>query len=53
MQEKNQKKEDAKKYRNLWSLRPVTKILQNRKEYNRQRDRKNKKLYENDMIEGE
>lgn len=46
MVEKNQKKEEAKKYRNLWQLNPVTRVVKNRKGYDRGRDRKNKRLYE-------
>lgn len=45
MVDKNQKKKDAKKYRNLWQLNPVTRVVKNRKGYDRGRDRKNKKLY--------
>lgn len=43
---KNQKKEEAKKQRNLWTMSPVTRIVESRKKYNRQKDRKNKKLYD-------
>jgi hypothetical protein len=46
MNEKNKKKEDAKKYRNLWPMSPVTRIVESRKKYNRHKDRKNKKLYD-------
>lgn len=46
MVEKNQKKEEAKKYRNLWQLNPVTRVVKSRKGYDRGRDRKNKKLYD-------
>lgn len=46
MNEKNKKKEEAKKQRNLWTMNPVTRIVESRKKYNRQKDRKNKKLYE-------
>ena len=45
MIDKNQKKEDAKKQRNLWQLNPVTRIIKNHKGYDRARDRKNKDLY--------
>ena len=45
MVDKNQKREKAKKYRNLWQLNPVTRIVKNRKGYDRGRDRKDKKLY--------
>jgi hypothetical protein len=43
---KNQKKEEAKKQRNLWTLSPVTRIVESRKKYKRNKDRKDKKLYE-------
>ena len=46
MVDKNQKKEEAKKQRNLWPLSPVTRIVESRKKYKRNKDRKNKKLYE-------
>ena len=46
MTDKNKKKEEAKKQRNLWPLSPITRIVESRKRYNRNKDRKNKKLYE-------
>lgn len=46
MNDKNKKKEEAKKQRNLWSISPVTRIVESKKKYNRQKDRKNKKAYE-------
>ena len=46
MNEKNQKKEEAKKQRNLWQLNPVTRVIKNHKGYDRARDRKNKQLYD-------
>lgn len=46
MVDKNQKKEEAKKQRNLWSMSPVTRIVESRKKYKRNKDRKDKKLYE-------
>ena len=46
MNEKNKKKEEAKKQRNLWTMSPVTRIVESRKKYKRSRDRKDKKLYE-------
>jgi hypothetical protein len=46
MTDKNKKKEEAKKQRNLWYLSPVTRIVESRKKYKRNKDRKNKKLYE-------
>lgn len=47
MIDKNQKKEENKKRRNLWNINPRTRVVPNRS-YNRFRDRKNKKVYEND-----
>ena len=46
MNEKNKKKEEAKKQRNLWTINPITRIVENKKKYNRARDRKNKHLYD-------
>jgi protoheme ferro-lyase len=46
MVDKNKKKESAKKYRNLWTMNPITRIVESRKKYKRQKDRKNKRLYE-------
>lgn len=46
MNSKNQKKEEAKKQRNLWTMNPVTRIVESKKKYKRARDRKDKKLYE-------
>lgn len=46
MNDKNKKKEEAKKQRNMWTMSPVTRIVESRKKYRRSRDRKNKKLYE-------
>lgn len=45
MIEKNEKKQEAKKQRNLWQLNPVTRVIKNRKAYDRGRDRKDKRLY--------
>lgn len=45
MIDKNEKKEEAKKQRNLWQLNPVTRVIKNRKVYDRSRDRKDKRLY--------
>ena len=42
MTEKNKKKLDAKKRRNLWSINPKTRFKGNDKAYNRQRDKKRK-----------
>jgi hypothetical protein len=46
MVDKNQKKEDAKKQRNLWTMNPITRIVESKKKYKRNKDRKNKRLYE-------
>lgn len=46
MVDKNQKKEEAKKQRNLWPMSPVTRIVESRKKYKRNKNRKDKKLYE-------
>jgi hypothetical protein len=46
MTDKNKKKEEVKKQRNVWSLSPVTRIVESRKKYKRSKDRKDKKLYE-------
>lgn len=46
MIDKNKKKEDAKKYRNLWTMNPITRVVESRKKYKRNKDRKYKKLYE-------
>ena len=46
MNEKNKKKEEAKKQRNFWPMSPVTRIVESKKKYSRQKDRKNKKLYD-------
>lgn len=46
MTEKNKKKEEAKKQRNLWPMKPVTRIVESRKRYSRSKDRKDKKLYD-------
>ena len=48
MIEKNEKKEEAKKQRNLWQLNPVTRVIKNHKAYDRGRDRKDRRLYEID-----
>jgi hypothetical protein len=50
MTEDNRIKEEAKKQRNFWTCpRPVTKVLRNAKAYNRAKDRKDKRLYEEDV----
>ena len=55
MVEKNQKKAKAKEQRNLWTIHPATRMVESRKNYDRARDRKSKRLYdyEPDMIEEE
>ena len=53
MVEKNQKKERAKKQRNLWEIHPATRMVESRKNYDRARDRKSKQIYdyEPDIVE--
>ena len=46
MVDKNQKKEEAKKQRNLWPMSPVTRIVESHKKYKRNKHRKDKRLYE-------
>lgn len=46
MVEKNQKKKDAKRQRNMWAINPITRVVESHKKYKRNKDRKNKKLYE-------
>lgn len=46
MVDKNKKKEEAKKQRNLWNMNPVTRIVESRKKYKRNKNRKDKRLYE-------
>lgn len=46
MVDKNKKKNDAKKYRNLWTVNPITRVVESRKKYKRNKDRKDKRLYE-------
>ena len=46
MTDKNKKKEEAKKQRNMWTMSPVTRIVESKKKYNRAKDRKDKKLYD-------
>jgi hypothetical protein len=46
MIDKNQKKEDAKKQRNFWPMKPTTRIVESKKKYKRNKNRKDKKLYE-------
>lgn len=45
MTEKNKKKLDAKKRRNLWTINPKTRFKGNDKVYNRQRDKKQKEKF--------
>ena len=46
MIDKNKKKEEAKKQRNLWTMNPITRVVENKKKYSRKNNRKDKKLYE-------
>jgi hypothetical protein len=46
MIDKNKKKEEAKQQRNLWPMSPVTRIIESRKKYKRNKARKDMKLYE-------
>ena len=46
MIDKNRRKSEAKKYRNLWYVSPVTRIVESRKKYKRSKDRRDKKLYD-------
>lgn len=46
MTEKNKKKEEAKKQRNLWPFSPVTRTVESKKKYNRKKARKDKRLYD-------
>lgn len=46
MTEKNKKKEEAKKQRNLWPFSPITRVVESHKKYKRSKERKDKKLYE-------
>lgn len=46
MTEKNKKKEEAKQQRNLWPLSPVTRVVESKKKYKRNKDRKSKRIYE-------
>lgn len=50
MNNKNKKKEEAKKQRNYWGINPTTRVAPNRNEYDRFEFRKNKKVYEEDMM---
>lgn len=45
MTEKNKKKLDAKKRRNLWTINPKTRFKGNDKAYHRQRDKKQKEKF--------
>lgn len=51
MTEKNKKKEKAKEKRVTWGFNPITRVIKNKKAYDRFRDRKNKNLYDNDAEE--
>ena len=45
MVEKNKKKQEAKKQRNMWTINPRTRRKGNDKAYNRQRDKKQKEKF--------
>ena len=45
MTEKNKKKLEAKKRRNLWTINPKTRFKGNDKAYNHQRDKKQKEKF--------
>lgn len=51
MTEKNKKKEKAKEKRVTWNFSPITRVIKNKKAYDRSRDHKDKKLYEEDIEE--
>jgi hypothetical protein len=51
MTEKNKKKEKAKDKRVTWGFSPITRVIKNKKAYDRYRDRKDKKLYDDDIEE--
>jgi hypothetical protein len=51
MTEKNKKKEKAKEKRVTWNFSPITRVIKNKKAYDRYRDRKDKKLYDDDIEE--
>ena len=46
MNDKNKKKEEAKKQRNLWTMSPITRVVESRKKYKRNKARKDNRLYE-------
>ncbi len=45
MTEKNRKKQEAKKYRNVWGMNPRTRKQANGKAYSRQKVKKEEKNY--------
>ena len=49
MTEKNQQKEKAKEKRVTWDFSPITRVIKNKKAYDRFRDRKDKKIYEEQL----
>jgi hypothetical protein len=51
MTEKNKQKEKAKEKRVTWNFSPITRVIKNKKAYDRYRDRKDKKLYDDDIEE--
>lgn len=49
MTEKNKQKEKAKEKRVTWNFSPITRVIKNKKAYDRFRDRKDKKIYEEQL----
>ena len=50
MTEKNKKKEKAKEKRVTWNFNPITRVIKNKKAYDRNRDRKDKRFVD-DMFD--
>lgn len=55
MTEKNKKKTKAQENRVTWGFSPVTRVIKNKKAYDRFRDRKDKRIYDEqlDLMEEE
>ena len=51
MTEKNKKKAKAQEKRVTWGFSPITRVIKNKKAYDRFRDRKDKKIYEDEIEE--
>ena len=49
MTEKNKKKKKNSENRVTWGFSPVTRVIKNKKAYDRFRDRKNKRIYEEQL----